>query len=169
MPGDFETKHEFETDEKTFWEDCMLNEAFNTKLYVETLKFPGWKVLEQKDDGQKIFRRVKIDPPMTGMPGPVIKALGDKFSYVEEGTYDRATQRYSFKVIPSTMAEKTHTQGELWTEKAGEGKIVRHAKVHVEVKVFMVGKMIEDKVLGDLKVTYEAAARFTKEFVKNKA
>ncbi|HEX7665905.1 MAG TPA: DUF2505 family protein [Polyangiaceae bacterium] len=167
MAGHFETQHEFDTDEKTFWEECMLNEKFNTGLFLDTLKFPGWTQLEQKDDGQKITRKVKIDPPLTGMPGPLAKALGDKFSYIEEGTYDRATQRYEFKITPSTMADKTHTSGAMWTEKKGD-KIVRHAKVDIEAKIFMLGKLIEDKVVGDLKTTYEAAAAFTRKYVESK-
>lgn len=168
MAGKFETSHEFDTDEKTFWEECMLNEKFNNGLFLDTLKFPGWKQLEQTDDGQKIHRKVKIDPPLTGMPGPLAKALGDKFSYVEEGTYDRATQRYTFTVTPSTMADKTKTTGVMWTEKKGDGKIVRHAKVDIEAKIFMLGKLIEDKVVGDLETTYEAAAAFTRQYVQNK-
>lgn len=167
MSAQYKATHEFDCDEDTFWEKCMMSESFNTALYVDSLKFPGWKVLEQKDDGQKITRKVRIEPPpITGVPGPVKKALGDKLSYVEDGVYDRATRKYTFQVTPSTMPDKTTISGELWTEKKGDNKIARHAKVDVEVKVFMIGKLIEDKVVGDLKGSYESAAAFTREFVK---
>jgi hypothetical protein len=167
MP-DFTVKNEFPTDQTTFWEKCFFDEEYNRRLYAETLKFPGWKLLEMKTEGNKIIRKVHIDPPVTGMPGPVKKALGDKFSYVEEGTYDKTTHRYTFKVTPSTMADKAKTAGELWTESIGDKKIIRHAKVHVEVKVFMIGGMVEDKLLGDLKDSYEAAAAFTQKFLAEK-
>jgi hypothetical protein len=167
MP-DFTVKNEFATDEETFWEKCFLDEEYNRRLYLETLKFPGWKLLEQKTDGNKIHRKVHIDPPVTGMPGPVKKALGDKFSYVEEGTYDKTTHRYTFKITPSVMPDKARTAGELWTEKLGDKKIVRHAKVHVEVKVFVIGGMVEDKLLGDLKHSYAEAAAFTQKFLAEK-
>ena len=165
MPGDYKVTHEFDCTEDTFWNDVMFSDTFNNALYLEKLKFPGWKVLEQKDDGQKITRKVKIDPTLTGMPGPVQKALGDKFSYIEDGVYDRATRKYTFHVTPSTMADKTTIKGVLWTESKGEKKIARHADIHVEVKVFMIGKMIEDKALADLKHSYESGAKFTNEFV----
>jgi Protein of unknown function (DUF2505) len=167
MP-DFTVKNEFATDEDTFWEKCFFDEEYNRRLYAEMLKFPGWKILEQKTEGNKIYRKVNIDPPVTGMPGPVKKALGDKFSYVEDGTYDRTTHRYTFKITPSTMADKTKTAGELWTEKLGDKKIVRYAKVHVEVKVFMIGGMVEDKLLGDLKSSYEQASAFTQKYLAEK-
>jgi hypothetical protein len=167
MP-DFTVKNEFDTDEDTFWEKCFFDEEYNRRLYTDTLKFPGWKLLEQKTEGTKISRRVQIDPPVTGMPGPVKKALGDKFSYVEEGTYDKATHRYTFKITPSIMADKTKTAGELWTEKAGDKKVVRHAKVHIEVKVFMIGGMVEEKLVGDLKESYAQAAVFTQKYLADK-
>jgi len=168
MSGEYKVTHEFDCTEDTFWEKVMFSDAFNHALYIETLKFPGWKVLEQKDDGQKITRKVKIDPPVTGMPGPVQKALGDKFSYVEEGTYDRATRKYTFKATPSTMADKTTIKGVLWTEPKGDAKIARHADIQVEVKVFMIGKMIEEKAITDMRNSYETGAKFTNEYVKTK-
>lgn len=165
MPGDYKATHDFDCDEDTYWEKCMFDESFNNALYLESLKFPGWKVLDQKDDGKTITRKVKIEPPLVGLPGPVAKALGDKFSYIEDGVYDRATHKYSFTVTPSTMGDKTTIKGALWTEKKGDKKITRHADVHVEVKVFMIGKMIEEKALSDLRNSYEAAAKFTREYV----
>ncbi len=165
--ADFSIRHEFECDEKTFWEKCTFDEEFNRRLFLETLKFPGWKCV-QEDDGQKIHRKVHVDPPIGNVPGPVKKAMGDKLSYIEEGTYDRGTQKYVFTAIPSTMADKTKTTGELYTEKLGDKRIVRIAKCKVEVKVFMIGGMIEEVILRDMKDSYNAAAKFTAEFLKEK-
>ena len=44
-------------------------------------------------------------------------ALGDRLAYTEEGSFDKKAKRYSFKVTPSTMADKTKISGELWCEK----------------------------------------------------
>jgi len=165
MSSEFAVSHTFDCSEETFWERCLLSDDFNKALYLDSLKFPGWRVLEQNDTGTQVIRKIHIDPPVTGLPGPVKKLLGDRFSYVEQGTYDRATQRYTFKVIPSTLAEKTKTEGVLWTEKKGEHQVVRHARLTVDVKVFAVGKLVEDKVLGDLKSSYEAATHFTRAYL----
>lgn len=160
-------RHELDCDEDTFWNGCTFNEEFNRKLYLETLKFPAYDG-GNTDHGATITRKVKIDPPVAGIPGPVKKILGDRFGYLEEGTFDKATKRYAFKITPTTMADKTTTVGELWCEKLGDKKIARFAKIRVEVKVFAVGGMVEDKILHDLKSSYDAAAKFTNEWLGRK-
>lgn len=166
MAAQFTCRDEFDCDEETFWHKCTFSEDFSKKLYLEVLKFPGWRLLEQKEEGGNLTRRVHIDPPLVGLPGPVAKIIGDKFSYVEEGRFDGKTKRYTFSVKPSTAAEKTKTTGELWTEKLGEGRCVRFAKVDVEVKVFMVGGMVEEKIISDLRKSYDATARFIGQYLR---
>ena len=45
-----------------------------------------------------------------------------RFKYVEDGTYDKATKTYRFKVTPSSMADKLTNEGTIRMEPAGEGK-----------------------------------------------
>jgi hypothetical protein len=161
-------RHDFDCDADTYFEKCMFDDEYNRRLYLETLKFPGYKLVESKDDADKRTRKVHIDPPLVGIPGPVKKVIGDKLSYVEEGTFDKKTKRYTFKVVPSTMADKTSTTGELWCESRGDKKCTRVARIKVEVKVFMIGGMVEEKILGDLKTSYDAAAKFTNDYIKEK-
>ena len=161
-------RHEFDCTEDTFWDEVVFGEEFNRRLYLDVLKFPGFKLLELRDEGTKRHRRVHIDPPLGNVPAPVKKVVGERLSYIETGTFDRATMRYPFVITPSTMADKTKTSGELHTEVLGDKKIARIARIDVEVKVFMIGKLVEDKILGDLKLSYDAAATFTREFLKEK-
>jgi hypothetical protein len=159
-------RHEFDTDEDTYWPKCVFDVDFNRKLYIDALKFPAWKVLDSKEDDAKIWRRVQVDPPTGNMPGPVKKVIGDRLSYVEEGTFDKKAKRYSFKVTPSTMAEKTKIAGEMWVEKIGDKKVARLAKISVEVKVFMVGGMVEGRILSDLRSSYDKGTIFTNQYIK---
>ena len=158
-------RHEINTDEDTYWAKCVFDADFNKKLYIDALKFPQWKLLDSKEDDTKIWRKVQVDPPTGDMPAAVRKVIGDRLSYVEEGTWDRKTKRYSFKVTPSTMAEKTKVAGEMWTEKLGEKKIVRITKINVEVKVFMVGGLVEDRIISDLRSSYDKGTVFTNRYI----
>ncbi len=158
-------RHEINTDEDTYWAKCVFDADFNKKLYIDALKFPQWKLLDSKDDDAKIWRKVQVDPPTGDMPAAVKKVIGDRLSYVEEGTWDRRTKRYSFKVTPSTMAEKTKVAGEMWTEKLGDKKIVRITKINVEVKVFMVGGLVEDRIIADLRSSYDKGTVFTNQYI----
>lgn len=167
MP-DVTLRHEIDCDEDTFWSKCFLNEEFTTKLYLEELKFPAFKLAEQKDDAGAITRKAIVDPPLVGLPGPMKKALGDSFSYTESGRFDKGTKRYTFTIVPSALGDKAKTTGEIYCEKLGDKKIARIAKMHVEVKVFMIGSMIEEKIVADMKSSYEKAAAFTNRWVREK-
>src|SRR6476646_5329943 len=145
--ADVTLRHEFECDEDTFWDKLMFGEEFNRRLYFDVLKFPGFKLLEQREEGDKRSRRVHIDPPLGNVPAPVKKVVGEKLSYIEEGTYDKKTRRYEFKVTPSTMADKTKNSGVLYTERLGEKRTARIARVDVQVKVFMIGGLVEERIL----------------------
>ena len=160
--------HELECDEDTFFRECVFGTEFNRTLYLDTLKFPAYQVLEDVDGAERRTRKVRIDPPVGGLPGPIKKVLGDRFGYVEEGTFDKKTKRYSFKVTPTTLAEKTKTVGDVWCEPLGDKRVKRLARILVEVKVFAIGGMIEDKILQDLRASYDAAAKFTNEYLHAK-
>src|SRR5438477_389637 len=136
--------------------------------YVENLKFPGYELREQNDGPDRLTRKVWVEPPLGNVPAAVKKVIGDKLSYVEDGTFDKKTKRYAFKVIPSTMPDKTKTSGEMWVEKKGDKKIERVARISVEVKVFMVGGIVEERILADLKQSYEKSAEFTRMYIAEK-
>lgn len=170
MAQEFTIRHEFDCSEETFWNETFLSEEFNKRLYLETLKFPAYQIVSQKADANgKVERRVHVSPPVQGMPGPVKKVIGDKFSYDEVGTYDPTSHRYTFSIQPSTLPDKTRCTGEIVTEKLGDKRVVRTAKMFIEVKVFMVGSMVEERLLADLKASYEAASRFTTDYIKEKS
>jgi hypothetical protein len=159
-------RHEIDTDEDTFWSKLVFNDEFNEQMFLGAMKFPGWKVLESKEDDAKIVRRTQVDPPTGDLPGPVKKVIGDKLAYTEEGTFDKKSKRYSFKVTPSTMAEKTKVNGEMWTEKVGDKKVRRMCRISVEVKVFMVGSMVEDRIMQDLRSSYDSSAVYTNKYIQ---
>ncbi|MDB4941528.1 MAG: hypothetical protein JWP97_1062 [Labilithrix sp.] len=161
-------RHEIDTDEETYWTRCVFDAEFNKRLYIDALKFPQWQLLDSKEDDAKIVRKVQVDPPTGNMPAAVKKVMGDSLKYVEDGTFDKKAKRYSFKVTPSTLADKTKVAGEMWVEKLGDKKITRVTKINVEVKVFMVGGMIEERILGDLRSSYDKGTVFTNEYIKEK-
>ncbi len=159
-------RHEIDTDEDTYWSKIVFDAPFNEKMYMGGLKFPMWKLLDSKDEEAKLWRRVQVDPPVGDVPAAVKKVIGDRLSYVEEGTFDKKTKRYSFKVTPSTMAEKTKVAGEMWVEKVSDKKIIRFTRISVDVKIFVVGGLVEDRIMGDLRSSYDKGTTFTNEFIK---
>jgi len=172
MAREFTIRDEFFCDEDTFWDKAFLDEDFNRRFFFEILKFPDWKLSSQKSQGEgaarKLERAMHVMPSISQVPAALKKFMGDRFSYDETGTYDGASRRYDFSIKTSTLPDKIRCGGSLHTEKLGEKRIVRVARVHVEVKVFALGSLAEDRFLADLKTSYEAAARFTETYLKEK-
>lgn len=162
-------KHPMECDTDTYWK-CVFDEEYNTRLYMDQLHFRECTLLEQKDEGDRIRRRVRLNPAPADLPGPLQKVLGD-LSWVEEGTFDKKTKRYAFVITPASKPERTHISGEVWCEPIGDlgdKKVNRCARLKVEVKIMLVGGLVENRVFDDTRKSYETAARFTTEFVREK-
>lgn len=157
-------RHEIQTDEDTYWERLVFDEGYNKKLFVEHLG-AGWKLLDQKEDDTKLTRRIEVEPPVGNLPTALKKLVSDKLSYTEEGTFDKATKRYKFEITPSLQADKTTITGEMWLEKLGEKKIARVCKFSVDVKIFVVGSMVEERITSDLRSSYDRGTKFANEYI----
>lgn len=157
--------HEFDCDEDTHWTKCFFSEDFNKKLYLETLGFPMWRILSQVETDATIERKLDIRPLLKNIPGPVMKVMGDRFGYIEDGTFDKKARRYKFRTIPSVMGDKADIRGEMYLEKIGDNKVRRTVKVRVEVKVFAIGGLIEQSTVEQLRDGYEKASAFTRKYI----
>lgn len=166
--NDVRIVHELPCDEDTFWQECFFDEEFNRKLYLGALGFSAWRIAKSEDRGGTLVRTIETSPKMENVPGPMKKVLGDRLSYLENGTFDRAAKRYTFDIVPSTLAEKTRIHGALYCEAAGERRVRRIVEAKVEVKVFAIGGMIEDKIAADLRTSYDKAAGFTKTWLADR-
>jgi hypothetical protein len=161
--------HEFECSEATLFDICFFDEEFNRRLYLETLKFPVWRVLEHHLTDDKLERKVEVQPAIDNVPPALRKILGDRFGYVEEGTLDRRALRYRFRVIPAAMPDKTTIKGELYAEKLGDARVRRVVEFSIDVKVFGIGKMVEQKAIADTQESYDKMAAFLRGYLKEKA
>lgn len=161
-----EIRHAMECDVDTYWK-CVFDEEYNRRLYTDRLKFREIKTISQSTTGDVWTRKLYLNPPPADLPGPVAKIIGD-LSWHEEGSFDTKSKRYRFKVRPASLPEKTTIEGEIWCEARGDKKCERIAKTNIEVKVFMVGGIVEKRIEADMRKSYDEAAKFTNEFVKEK-
>jgi len=161
-------RHDMNCDVETYWEKCVLSPDYNKRLFLEELKFQKFELVEQKDEGDRVLRRVKAEPEPKNLPAPIKKVVGDSLGYTEEGTYDRKTKVYSFRTTPAALADKLRISGTMRCEPAGAKKITRVVEIDIEVKIFMIGGMIEDRITTDMKRSYATAAEFTNKWVAEK-
>lgn len=159
-------RHEIFCTEEDYWEKCVWTREFNHGLYVTTLGFPRYEVQAENESGNIRTRRTLIEPPVAGLPGPLKKAVGDKLSYVEDATFDKAKRVYEFRVMPSVFPDKTRVWGNLFCEGWNGKSFTRVSKINVEVKVFGIGGVVEDRIMEDLKRSYDVGEKWTNDFAK---
>jgi hypothetical protein len=163
----FTLSHEIHCDEEKFWK-LFFDKDFNAALYKDGLGFPGYDVLELKETEKEIVRRAKVVPKMDA-PAPVAKVLGNSFSYIEEGTFDRAGKIYRWKSIPNQMADKVKTFGDVKVQSAGDGKIKRLSAFSYEAKIFAIGGVVESSLEKSLRSGWDKSAVFMNEWLKKHA
>ncbi|XXT16873.1 DUF2505 domain-containing protein [Sorangium sp. So ce429] len=157
--GRFTVTHEINAGEETFWA-TFFDRSFNEKVYREVLGFPAFEILEQNENDAQLTRKVRGTPKME-LPGPVAKLIGPGFSYIEEGRFDKKSKIWSWKTIPSSLADKIRNEGVLRVEPAGSDKIRRIVQIDIEAKIFGVGGLIESSVEKQLRQAWDDSAVFT--------
>ena len=165
--GKFTVVHEINCNADTFWK-TFFDKEFNEKLYRDGLGFPEFSVLEQRETDTQILRKAAGQPKMN-MPGPVAKLLGNNFRYVEDGTFDKATKTWRWKMTPSVLAEKLRQEGTLRVEAVGDNKVRRVAELINEAKIFGVGGLIESAGEKQLRDGWETSAAFMNQYLKQQA
>lgn len=162
--GKFTLTHEINCDAETFWK-LFFDKTYNERLYREALGFPAYDILEQTETDTQIVRKVAGQPKMN-VPGPVMKLLGAGFRYTEDGTFDKKTQIWRWRLTPSTLADKLRQEGTMRLEPIGQGKVRRVAELINEAKVFGVGGLIESSAEKSLREGFDQSAVFTNQYVK---
>jgi hypothetical protein len=163
----FTVKHEINCNVETFWK-TFFEKDFNDKLYLQHLGFPEFKVLDQKETETHITRKTSGKPKMN-MPGPVAKILGDNFRYTEEGNFDKKSQTFQWKMIPSVMPDKIRTEGVVRIESIGDNKVRRIADLTVEAKIFGVGGLMESSAEKQLRQGWDDSAVFMNKYLASAA
>lgn len=159
-------EHTFACDVDSFWNRMFFDQAFNHALFREHLGFLAWDVKVEQDTDEVRKQTVTVKPPVADIPAAVKKVMGDNFGYAEHGTFDKRTKRYAVKVEPNVAKDKTTVQGEIWVEKVDDTHCRRFAKFSIEVKIMMLGKLIEDRIAEDMSQSFEKGAAFTHSWIE---
>ncbi len=165
--GKFTVTHEIRCNVETFWK-TFFDKDFNQKLYLEGLGFPAYKTLEQNETETGITRKVHGQPKMN-MPGPVAKLIGSNFSYTEDGSFNKATKVWTWKLTPSTLADKMRNEGSVRVEAIGDDKVRRVADLLIEAKVFGLGGLIESSAEKQLREGWDQSAVFMNKYFDSAA
>jgi hypothetical protein len=146
--------------EQDFWERIFGSEDFNRYLY-EGL---GFDYELQEWNPETGHRRAKVWPGHQ-MPRPLQRVLGERFSYVEEGTFDAVAKRYEFRVIPSSLSERIHANGMVVVEAVSEHQCERKVTVDIDAEVLGIGRLIETYLVASTREQYAKNAALVNEYL----
>ena len=162
--GKFEIRHTIHVPVDGFYDQVFLNEAFNEAMYKDELGF-GYELLEW--DAATGKRRSRIEPKVD-VPAVIRKILGDSVSFVEAGIYEAAANRYEFRVIPNTLAEKLKITGTMVVRAQGD-HTERIVNFDVQAKIFGVGKVLEAFIEKSTRERYDQTAEFTNRYLSRQS
>ena len=115
------------------------------------------EVLSQERTGDVVVQRVRyafkgsLSPAVTRVIDP------DKVTWIDETTYDLAARRASFHIIPDHYANKLRCAGtHVFTER--DGTTTRHVDGELNVRVPLVGRVVERAIVGGLQDHLRAEA-----------
>jgi hypothetical protein len=163
--ADVRIEHVLNCSEDAFWK-MFFDPKFNEELYYKVLKFESWKLVSEDDKADKYERVVDVVPNLADLPGPLKKLAEGGAGYRERNVFDRAAKRMTMTAEPTTLQGKLTIGGRIYTQAMGENSVKRIAEMTVVAKVFGVGGMIENRIMGDMKASYDKAAVFSNEWAK---
>jgi hypothetical protein len=159
--------HDIQGSEETFWK-VFFDKEYNEELFLKALGFDAWKLVSLEEAADKIERVVDAIPKVGDLPGPLKKLVENGVGYRERGTFIRAEKRMKMVVEPTVMADKLSISGVIHTERTGDKSCRRIYDAVVTAKVFGIGGVIENRILADIKQSYDKAAEFTNRWIKEK-
>lgn len=151
----------FDCDPETLW-SVFNSDAFNERLdaqsgvrrdVVATRNEGGIEVTELRCVSKK------------ELPGFMAKALGSKsLEYMQTSRFDPKTNRLEWSVDPTVLSDRVTAKGTTVVTPQGDG-CLRQIEGEITVRLPLVGKKIEQKLMEEIGSSYERAAEIAAEMI----
>jgi hypothetical protein len=160
-------RQEIHCDAATFWQH-FFDQDLARRLFLEGLEFKSYTTVRQHETPTTIERTVAIEPKLT-IPAPLAKAFGSSFRYSEEGSFDKATQVWRWRMISGTLPDKIRVTGTLRATAIGPTTVARDVEIDIEAKVMLLGSLIEDTFKKQLSAGWERSAVVQNQWLREAA
>ena len=158
-------KHRFGVSATRFWTEVYFNHDYTQGLFLDGMACEAYRlVAEEGVPGEQYTRTIQSTPKLNA-PSAVKKILGESMSYTERGSFDPQSRKYTFEVIPSTMADKIKIRGTYCVDSVGDETVERTCALDFSVKIFGVGKVVEQFIAQQYVDNQELAAAFTSRWI----
>lgn len=159
---DFSVTQRFRCSPETYWSRSRgpeFDAAIASAAAVHA------QMLESKVEGSKLFERILVThiEPMTTVAQ---KAFGaTHLKYTQEIETTDATHSTKWKIIPSFFTDRVTCKGDSVVRATPTG-CERVIKGSIEVRVMLVGGVIEKQIADQISRSYTAAEQLIRKFVE---
>lgn len=159
----------FSCNAERFW-SVFLDEGYLQALYLDALRFRGFRILELTDT----TRKLAVVPRMN-LPGPIQKLIGDGFAYEDHGTLDRAKNEWTWRMVQprhlgaKARAEIVTSRGSVRLEALSANEVRRSDEIVVEAKLFGLGGLIESTTEHEFRAAIAKEHLFLKDWLARQA
>ncbi|MCB9727238.1 MAG: DUF2505 domain-containing protein [Deltaproteobacteria bacterium] len=153
-----------ETDAETYWHEVYFDPEFTRALYLEGLGCDSVEVLESWTDDQGRYHRQLLAQPHLDAPAFIQKLFGDSQQFTDDGTFDPASGRWSYRVIPAKLATKIHIEGSQRTV-ATPGGMELLSDLDVRVDVVGFGGLVEKFIVRQFEEKLAQQERFSRRWL----
>lgn len=162
-------EHRIPTAADDFWE--WLHDPEYEARVARALGLLEYKELERRDEGDEVYRRIRVALPLPASLAPIVSRLVsvDQAGYVEEQWRRRDARVVRWRMTPTILAERVAVQGELRIEPAGKARCVRILDGDITARIFGVGGLLERAAIREVIGGYDVAARVAAAFAKERA
>jgi hypothetical protein len=163
---EFTVRHFHAVSEDRYWNDIFLSHEYTKALYLEGLGFAQCEIEKQETDAQGRIERVVWMKPEVKLPDPIQKLMGHHIEYREHGVWDPTKKTWTFRMAPGTLADKTSIDGVIRVYPR-DGGIDRECVTRVDIRIFGLGRIVEQFIERSTRDNLDKAAQFTNAFIKS--
>lgn len=160
-----ELRHHFDAPPARAWE-ILFGDAYEDAVARHS-RIEREIRLDHEKNGKRT-RQIHVRPAQT-LPKAAARLLGtDRLSYVLEEHHRPAEQKMDFTVTVDALPDKVSVRGAWALTPTGAG-CERRVTIDIDVRVPIVGKKIEQQVAEDLRRSYDDAAVFAQNWIREHA
>ena len=139
----------------------FFDDAFDRAMIVDGLGF-GYELLERVETDADLRRRVRVTPRLE----PLAMKWLPGFSYVDDGTFDKATRVWRSRMIASHYTERVISATTVRADPDGDRRCRRTVALSVEIRAPGFGGLIESAAIKALRTGWESGAKYVNERLK---
>ncbi|MEZ4267194.1 MAG: DUF2505 family protein [Myxococcota bacterium] len=156
------------TDADTYWHGVYFDPEFTRALYIDGLGCDSVEVLESWTGENGHYHRQLLAHPHLDAPAVIQRLFGDAQQFTDDGDFDPATNRWSYRVITAKLSTKIHVQGSQQTVPTASG-IDLISELEVRVDVLGFGGLVEKFIAKQFEEKLAMQERFTRQWLLSRA